>query len=709
MALHCEYSSFFDQRNTNETISTSPSVYIAFPTMSAFDNCAVLGEVHTSVTLSFHPQNMSTVVLRMYGQRIDATTLPFDFADAQCPPSWLGVSTLSFVGQIGYNPLIAPPPDLTLIDPAWNRCLAADFQGFDPPRILVPASNLAAPVSSEDSVIATIAASPIPSVKSPPVQTSPNSEPSLTALPDPVVGSPRAPDSPSMTSNSPTPHPTEKHPAASRVNSAVQPPIVSMKDVDGNGSRIPQSPPVQSRPNSEPSLMALPDQVVESPSPPTRLNPLTPHLKEKNPVVSRLNSAVQPPMVSTKDIHETGSQIPQSLLVQTSPNIEPTLMATADPVFGFARAPDSPSMLSNSPAPHQNIKTLKVSGLNSVVQPPTVFTTEVDENGSRIPQSTTDSSDPDVEISPNSKPTSALKGDSTTLAAQGSDFSCSQTPGSCFSRNPVIGSLDSNSDPISSHPDYVTAGKSIQRVSAAYFVVDSQTLTPDGVITASEIRISLDPSASFVVIASRTQMLRAPAATRPIVASTMIDGESTTGISASNSIQASSEFLLSNGVRIPIAKARITLAANDKVDAQINPTSPLTGPQITAWPPTPEAFTFGGHTYTAEIESAFSLPPADQVLAPSEAADIISATSENIATASFLSISTSNNSSFAAKSSFSSAQSLGAGIMSGIGGTANNGSTPTSFQGAAPHVQPGLLLMLLLLPLGTACGCGWSL
>lgn len=367
----------------------------------SYDKCIrklCLGRVHTSVTLSFHPQNMSTVVLRITRLFIDATTLPFDFADAQCPPSWLGESTLSFVWQKCYNPLIAPPPDLTLIDPAWNKCLAADFQGFDPPRILGPASSLVAPASSEDPDITTIAASPVPSVKSPPVQTNPNSEPSLMASPDPVVGSPRAPDSPSMMSNSPTPHPNEKHPAASRTL------VVSTKDVDKAGSRIPQSPPVQTSPNSEPSLMPLPDQVV-----------------------------------------------------------------------GFPRPPDSPSRVSNPPAAHSNIKNPEVSGLNSAVQPTIIFTTEVDENGSQIPRSTTDFSDPDVEISTNTKPNSAQEGESITLATQGS----------AFSSDPAIRSLDSDSDPISSHPGYSTTGQYIHKVPAAFFVVGSQTLTPDGVITAS--------------------------------------------------------------------------------------------------------------------------------------------------------------------------------------------------------------------------------
>ena len=108
--------------------STSPSVYIAFPTISAFDYCGILGSVHTSVTLGFPPGALSTVVFNEKGENF----YPFDFADAHCPPASLsGTNYLSIVGQTGYNPVISPPAGLTLIDPAWNaNCRAADFQGM---------------------------------------------------------------------------------------------------------------------------------------------------------------------------------------------------------------------------------------------------------------------------------------------------------------------------------------------------------------------------------------------------------------------------------------------------------------------------------------------------------------------------------------------------------------------------------------------------
>lgn len=113
---------------TDGTYSTSPSAYIAFPTISAFDYCGILGSVHTSVTLGFPPGALSTIAFNKNGSE----TYSFDFADAHCPPASLeGTNYLSIVGQTGYNPVISPPAGLTLIDPAWNaNCHAADFQGM---------------------------------------------------------------------------------------------------------------------------------------------------------------------------------------------------------------------------------------------------------------------------------------------------------------------------------------------------------------------------------------------------------------------------------------------------------------------------------------------------------------------------------------------------------------------------------------------------
>ena len=100
--------------------STSPSVYIAFPSIEAADECGFIGATHTSVLLSYEPSQLSTAVIRdLYSTEY----FPFDFADAQCPPASL--STMNAFTPLGlsgqYNPIISPPAGLTLLDPNWNQ------------------------------------------------------------------------------------------------------------------------------------------------------------------------------------------------------------------------------------------------------------------------------------------------------------------------------------------------------------------------------------------------------------------------------------------------------------------------------------------------------------------------------------------------------------------------------------------------------------
>ena len=139
------------------------------------DGCGTLGSVHTSVTLAFAPDELSTVVIKpqsvthlsTVNETFVSTTqlltvesdspdytseyFVFDFANAYCPPSSLSTMSLwTVIGANGnYNPLISPPAGLTMLDVAWNQlCSAAPFQGNDPPYALLPATNLIAMTTS---------------------------------------------------------------------------------------------------------------------------------------------------------------------------------------------------------------------------------------------------------------------------------------------------------------------------------------------------------------------------------------------------------------------------------------------------------------------------------------------------------------------------------------------------------------------------------
>ncbi|MCJ1395104.1 Mucin-21 [Xylographa bjoerkii] len=174
---------------------TSPSAYIVFPTISAADECGLVGSIHTDVTFPVAAGQLSTVIA---SQNV-YSTFPFDFADALCPPASVADDFhISFIGQ-GYRPIIAPPAGLTSIDPAWvSFCGVGDpFQGNDPPYALTPAANLSPSTTIPSALPDKTSASPSSAIPSMPAQTS------TTAMfvPQPV-SSAAPPSSPSPPSSS---------------------------------------------------------------------------------------------------------------------------------------------------------------------------------------------------------------------------------------------------------------------------------------------------------------------------------------------------------------------------------------------------------------------------------------------------------------------------------------------------------------------------
>ncbi|MCJ1292664.1 hypothetical protein MMC34_004217 [Xylographa carneopallida] len=159
--------------NSDGFTFTSPSAYIAFPTISAYDACGILGNIHTSVTLGVAPGDLSSIVFQE--DAIGGTVAQsFNFADAHCPPSsLLNNNTYSIIGQTGYNPIIAPPAAaLTNLDPAWGGlCFIAAFQGNDPPFALVPQSDLMPTITSVNPIIIATPASPSSAIPKLPQQT----------------------------------------------------------------------------------------------------------------------------------------------------------------------------------------------------------------------------------------------------------------------------------------------------------------------------------------------------------------------------------------------------------------------------------------------------------------------------------------------------------------------------------------------------------
>ena len=101
--------------------SQSPSVYVVFPSITAFDGCHQVGKAFTNLTTSFAPEAMSTV-------RSDGSYHPFNFTDLPCPPA-----DIPWDPSTGpYKPLLGAPNFLFSIDPAFSTCTPAASQGIDP-------------------------------------------------------------------------------------------------------------------------------------------------------------------------------------------------------------------------------------------------------------------------------------------------------------------------------------------------------------------------------------------------------------------------------------------------------------------------------------------------------------------------------------------------------------------------------------------------
>ena len=82
----------------------SPSIYIAFETVSAIDSCGIVGSPHYYTTLSYAPDAVSTLAhLGDWGGPVGylpGTYSVFNFADAYCPP-FNQNAPYSIMGQTG--------------------------------------------------------------------------------------------------------------------------------------------------------------------------------------------------------------------------------------------------------------------------------------------------------------------------------------------------------------------------------------------------------------------------------------------------------------------------------------------------------------------------------------------------------------------------------------------------------------------------------
>ena len=146
---------------------TSPSVYVAFYSLSATDMCGLRGNKVNSTMLAFAPGELSTVQGHLWSGGVqNQKTKVYDFADLPCPPfdvmydDWYKPAS----GE-PYRPLIALPEKVRDLDPWWSACTEAYyFTGLDPPRTLQKAAAMVTPAGTQDPTVTPDPVQPIPSL-----------------------------------------------------------------------------------------------------------------------------------------------------------------------------------------------------------------------------------------------------------------------------------------------------------------------------------------------------------------------------------------------------------------------------------------------------------------------------------------------------------------------------------------------------------------
>ncbi|KAK1248901.1 hypothetical protein MKX08_007121 [Trichoderma sp. CBMAI-0020] len=252
----------------------SPSIYIGFSSLSAFDYCGVVGQPFTNITVGFDPDELSTIVFAPSGSQTDT-----DVETATNGDVFTSTETLTFytpVGSaalntkdlerncstiLGYNyipgnpsnalksspdpchPTIVIPDRVRSLDPAWASCIRDGFGGFyDPPSALSSVTALI-PTSAPPPTTTT-AASPPRTSNTQPTSTPPPPPPktSSSATPPPPSSSSIAPPPPppSSSSNAPPPPPPSSSSQGTGGSSAGNPPA-SSSSTGGNSPPPPAS------------------------------------------------------------------------------------------------------------------------------------------------------------------------------------------------------------------------------------------------------------------------------------------------------------------------------------------------------------------------------------------------------------------------------------------------------------------------------------
>ena len=159
-------------------------------------------------------------------------------------------------------------------------------------------------------------------------------------------------------------------------------------------------------------------------------------------------------------------------------------------------------------------------------------------------------------------------------------------------------------NPVKTVPVVTVHGSTYQADEASHFVIDGQTITPGGVITAYGTPIAVDSDASIAVIGSSTQSLSRTIVTpKPLLtfAGTTYTADDTNNFVIAGETLTRGGSLEVDGTRLSLDQAGTGIVIGTSASLLISP-----GVNTAAAAAAP-ALTFGGSTYTAGPSSDFVL------------------------------------------------------------------------------------------------------
>ncbi|KAH8602499.1 hypothetical protein B0O99DRAFT_588689 [Bisporella sp. PMI_857] len=279
----------------------SPSVYIGFTSLYAFDFCGTVGSVYSSTTMEFHPTEISTfgsltattttrtqahddfsnITPGVITTETNTLTLSvpvatqIDFRDlAQDCDTIEGYTYIASLPLTQLNkldpchPVIQLPERIKSLQPGWADCNKNPLGGFyDPPSALTPVSRLQpatstpvpTPQPAEDPTI--VPPAPTSTIPAAPVQT-PDPVPQPTTTPKPIEPTPD-PQPDTAIQSTVAVSPTPIVPADPPVSNS---PVESPGGSPSNPSPVNQTPDPNAPAPSVTSVLVLPPASITIPT-----------------------------------------------------------------------------------------------------------------------------------------------------------------------------------------------------------------------------------------------------------------------------------------------------------------------------------------------------------------------------------------------------------------------------------------------------------